>query len=188
MLDCGREHSASQLAASGEVLGSELQHAVRAHPPDDERGDLLDVEAGVVQPGQGELDDEFLVRHIPSFPTSSSCHVLDETSTQPASRTACISSVVSAGFGRYAVVVCPPTVTARTTASMFRALVTGGSAASVGNVGLVRGAERADYDHAMTARGDGPIHLRVFVSSPGDVASERALARKVVEQLPYDPL
>ena len=30
-------------------------------------------------------------------------------------------------------------------------------------------------------------HLRVFVSSPGDVTDERALARQVIEDLPYDP-
>ncbi|RPI46134.1 MAG: hypothetical protein EHM59_08275 [Betaproteobacteria bacterium] len=30
-------------------------------------------------------------------------------------------------------------------------------------------------------------HLRVFVSSPGDVADERAMARQIVEDLPYDP-
>ena len=30
-------------------------------------------------------------------------------------------------------------------------------------------------------------HLRVFVSSPGDVADERAIARQIVEDLPYDP-
>jgi hypothetical protein len=35
--------------------------------------------------------------------------------------------------------------------------------------------------------GDGPTHLRVFLSSPGDVASERAIARSVIEQLQYDP-
>ncbi|UWE10310.1 nSTAND1 domain-containing NTPase [Actinacidiphila bryophytorum] len=39
----------------------------------------------------------------------------------------------------------------------------------------------------MSARGDMPIHLRVFVSSPGDVAAERAVVRSVVEQLQYDP-
>jgi hypothetical protein len=33
-----------------------------------------------------------------------------------------------------------------------------------------------------------PRHLRVFLSSPGDVADERALARKVLEQLPNDVL
>lgn len=30
-------------------------------------------------------------------------------------------------------------------------------------------------------------HLRVFLSSPGDVAEERRLARKVLDALPYDP-
>lgn len=32
-----------------------------------------------------------------------------------------------------------------------------------------------------------PIHLRVFLSSPDDVASERAAVRSVVEQMQYDP-
>src|SRR5512143_3373912 len=33
-----------------------------------------------------------------------------------------------------------------------------------------------------------PLHLRVFLASPGDVADERALALTVLEQLQYDPL
>lgn len=33
-----------------------------------------------------------------------------------------------------------------------------------------------------------PLHLRVFLASPGDVARERVLALKVLEQLQYDPL
>jgi hypothetical protein len=33
-----------------------------------------------------------------------------------------------------------------------------------------------------------PLHIRVFLASPGDVADERALARQVLERLPYDPL
>lgn len=33
-----------------------------------------------------------------------------------------------------------------------------------------------------------PLHLRVFLASPGDVADERALARQALERLPYDPL
>ena len=33
-----------------------------------------------------------------------------------------------------------------------------------------------------------PLHLRVFLASPGDVADERALALCVLEQLQYDPL
>lgn len=33
-----------------------------------------------------------------------------------------------------------------------------------------------------------PRHIRIFLSSPGDVASERAMALKTIEQLPYDPL
>jgi hypothetical protein len=32
-----------------------------------------------------------------------------------------------------------------------------------------------------------PLHLRVFLASPGDVADERGLAIKVVEELPYAP-
>ena len=33
-----------------------------------------------------------------------------------------------------------------------------------------------------------PLHLRVFLASPGDVADERALALRVLEDLQYDPL
>jgi formylglycine-generating enzyme required for sulfatase activity len=33
-----------------------------------------------------------------------------------------------------------------------------------------------------------PLHLRVFLASPGDVADERALALRVLDQLQYDPL
>jgi energy-coupling factor transporter ATP-binding protein EcfA2 len=33
-----------------------------------------------------------------------------------------------------------------------------------------------------------PLHLRVFLASPGDVAEERALAAQVLDNLPYDPL
>lgn len=33
-----------------------------------------------------------------------------------------------------------------------------------------------------------PLRLRVFLASPGDVSDERALARQVLERLPYDPL
>ena len=33
-----------------------------------------------------------------------------------------------------------------------------------------------------------PQHLRVFLASPGDVADERNLARRLLkEELPYDP-
>ena len=32
------------------------------------------------------------------------------------------------------------------------------------------------------------MRLRVFLASPGDVADERALARQVLERLPYDPM
>ncbi|MFC1959468.1 hypothetical protein ACFLYO_02050 [Chloroflexota bacterium] len=31
-----------------------------------------------------------------------------------------------------------------------------------------------------------PRHLQIFLSSPGDVGDERAIALKVIEQLPYD--
>ena len=35
----------------------------------------------------------------------------------------------------------------------------------------------------------GPLHLKVFLSSPGDVAAERELARRLIkDELPYDPL
>ena len=33
-----------------------------------------------------------------------------------------------------------------------------------------------------------PRHLRIFLASPGDVADERGLALKVLEELQYDPL
>lgn len=33
----------------------------------------------------------------------------------------------------------------------------------------------------------GPLHLRVFISSPGDVGDERRLAREIIEALPRDP-
>jgi hypothetical protein len=34
-----------------------------------------------------------------------------------------------------------------------------------------------------------PQHLRVFLASPGDVADERALVRRLLKnELPYDPL
>lgn len=33
-----------------------------------------------------------------------------------------------------------------------------------------------------------PLHLRVFLASPGDVGQERALARKVIEEISYEPL
>lgn len=32
-----------------------------------------------------------------------------------------------------------------------------------------------------------PRHLRVFLSSPGDVAAERVIARRILSTLPYDP-
>jgi hypothetical protein len=41
--------------------------------------------------------------------------------------------------------------------------------------------------HVSVASGS-PIHLRVFLASPGDVAQERALARKVIDDLQYDGL
>ena len=39
-----------------------------------------------------------------------------------------------------------------------------------------------------TATAKQPLHLRVFLGSPGDVNDERQLALKVLNQLPYDPL
>ena len=34
----------------------------------------------------------------------------------------------------------------------------------------------------------GPLHLKIFLSSPGDVAKERELARRLLkDELPYDP-
>jgi len=33
-----------------------------------------------------------------------------------------------------------------------------------------------------------PLHLRVFLASPGDVSEERGLALRVLEEIPYDPL
>jgi hypothetical protein len=34
----------------------------------------------------------------------------------------------------------------------------------------------------------GPLHLKIFISSPGDVQDERELARKLAkEELPVDP-
>lgn len=33
-----------------------------------------------------------------------------------------------------------------------------------------------------------PVHLRIFLSSPGDVAEERRVAREVIEGLPHHPL
>ncbi len=33
-----------------------------------------------------------------------------------------------------------------------------------------------------------PLYLRIFLSSPGDVADERALALQLFERLQYDPL
>lgn len=33
-----------------------------------------------------------------------------------------------------------------------------------------------------------PMHLRIFLASPGDVTQERGLALGVLEQIPYDPL
>ena len=41
---------------------------------------------------------------------------------------------------------------------------------------------------ANTNQPQTPLHLRVFLASPADVADERARALKVLEQLPYDPL
>jgi hypothetical protein len=32
-----------------------------------------------------------------------------------------------------------------------------------------------------------PIHLRVFLSSPGDVTEERRIGREVIDRLPRQP-
>ena len=40
----------------------------------------------------------------------------------------------------------------------------------------------------MTRDRTQPLHLRVFIASPGDVAEERAAAREIVDRLPQDPL
>jgi len=32
-----------------------------------------------------------------------------------------------------------------------------------------------------------PLHLRIFLASPGDVAEERKLAHQVIDALQYDP-
>ncbi|MBV1856621.1 nSTAND1 domain-containing NTPase [Catellatospora tritici] len=40
----------------------------------------------------------------------------------------------------------------------------------------------------MSAHPPQPTHLRIFLSSPGDVAAERSIARMIVDQLQYDPL
>ncbi len=45
----------------------------------------------------------------------------------------------------------------------------------------------ADEPHAEQDQA-GPVHFRVFISSPADVADERAVAAQVVEHLAYDPL
>ena len=39
----------------------------------------------------------------------------------------------------------------------------------------------------MTTR-SAPLHLRIFISSPGDVADERGIALQLFERLQYDPL
>ena len=40
----------------------------------------------------------------------------------------------------------------------------------------------------MSNADQAPLHLRIFLASPGDVADERARALKVLERLPDDPL
>lgn len=40
----------------------------------------------------------------------------------------------------------------------------------------------------IVTTGRPPSHLQVFLFSPGDVASERGLALRVIERLPYDPI
>lgn len=32
-----------------------------------------------------------------------------------------------------------------------------------------------------------PLHLRIFISSPGDVGDERRLARQIIDALPREP-
>lgn len=41
---------------------------------------------------------------------------------------------------------------------------------------------------STTATAATPLHLSVFLASPGDVSEERRLALQVLEQIPYDPL
>jgi len=43
-------------------------------------------------------------------------------------------------------------------------------------------------DPSSPTRGRGPLNLRIFLASPGDVADERSLALQVLEQIQYDPL
>ena len=35
--------------------------------------------------------------------------------------------------------------------------------------------------------GQQPLHIRIFLSSPGDLTDERKIARQVIDQLGYDP-
>ena len=46
----------------------------------------------------------------------------------------------------------------------------------------------AGAEPGVTKATAAPMHLRIFLASPGDVTQERGLALKVLEQLPYDPL
>jgi hypothetical protein len=64
----------------------------------------------------------------------------------------------------------------------------GGSAPRAGFLaGRPRPVARAASPVAGTS-GSPPLHLRVFLASPGDVAEERALALQTLGQLPYEPL
>ncbi|WP_291854464.1 SUMF1/EgtB/PvdO family nonheme iron enzyme [Accumulibacter sp.] len=53
---------------------------------------------------------------------------------------------------------------------------------------LDRPAAAAGRVDSRVAAEAGPLPLRVFLASPGDVSQERGLALQVLEQLPYDPL
>lgn len=56
----------------------------------------------------------------------------------------------------------------------------------------VKPSERAErlrrQDSAKVSTSAAPLHLRVFLASPGDVVNERNLALMVLDELPYDPL
>jgi len=39
----------------------------------------------------------------------------------------------------------------------------------------------------ISTKNSPPLHLRIFLASPGDVAEERKLAHQVIDALPYDP-
>lgn len=48
--------------------------------------------------------------------------------------------------------------------------------------------EKLTINHRRTESGATRTHFRVFVSSPSDVADERAVATQVIQQLAYEPL